>query len=273
MLLSAVEDATPTTISWTTPTIVVAIVAPLLALVGVLISNWWNGRNAIKAENMRHANGLVAEGVRHQNALDAENVRSDATIRAENLRHENALRQAEVAWVRGAKAKAYFGIIASTTIQIGAARQSAWFMRPLRDLDGNLEPSEAYNPTNIDSAVSSVQEWNEAHRQTQRMTAEVRAVGDPRIAKLAERVSNESNDLIGCVMPATRKHADAYKPQKVGKKHRRRMAKAYREMIELIRSELGADPSIFDPVPSVTSDPGAATLPVSRTAPSLPGGV
>lgn len=82
MLLTAVEDAAQTTVTWTTPTVVVAILAPAVALIGVLISNWWNGQDAIKAEDKRHANVLVAEGVRHQNALEAE-----------DRRHANSLRQ------------------------------------------------------------------------------------------------------------------------------------------------------------------------------------
>lgn len=82
MLLLAAETASETTVTWTTPTVVVAILAPAVALIGVLISNWWNGRNAIKAEDKRHANALVAEGVRHQNAMEAE-----------GRRHANSLRQ------------------------------------------------------------------------------------------------------------------------------------------------------------------------------------
>lgn len=82
MLLAAAETATETTtVTWTTPTVVVAIIAPIVALLGVLISNWWNGRNAIKAEDKRHANALVAESVRHQNALAAEDKRHANTLR------------------------------------------------------------------------------------------------------------------------------------------------------------------------------------------------
>ncbi|QUC01091.1 hypothetical protein [Cellulosimicrobium cellulans] len=94
MLLLAAETATETTtVDWSTPTVVVAILAPIVALVGVLISNWWNGRNAIKAEDKRHENALAAEAVRHQNTIEAENLRAQKAIEAENLRHEHAVEQ------------------------------------------------------------------------------------------------------------------------------------------------------------------------------------
>lgn len=44
--------------SWTAPTVMVPLGAAVLALLGVLLSNWWNGRNAIKAEDRRHTNEL-----------------------------------------------------------------------------------------------------------------------------------------------------------------------------------------------------------------------
>lgn len=65
--------------SWTAPTVIVPLGAAVLALLGVLLSNWWNGRNAIRAEDRRHVNELERQERqwhRHEvNALYREIIR------------------------------------------------------------------------------------------------------------------------------------------------------------------------------------------------------
>lgn len=234
MLLAADSPVT-----WTTPTIVVSILAPIVALVGVLLSNWWSARTTREAENNRA-----------QNAIDAENIRAASAIAAEDRRHENAQEQSASAWVRGARGRAFFGVIASTTQVVLAAENYVWFLRPKGGLTGD-DGALIYEPASVDSAGEQIPLWNAAASEIRRLDAEIRAVGNPEIGNLANDVRYLSGRVMDLANKASMRPdvAVSFRHEEVARKKKRKMRRAHRKMIALIRAELGAEPTSADLLP------------------------
>lgn len=158
-------------------------------------------------------------------------------IRAETERAKNARDHDDYRWLRGGRAKAYFGIIASTQAALQAGTQAVWFGRP-------KDPSsEEYEASHVDGVREQVVAWNAANGETLRWAAEVRAIGDTRIAKLAERVTGFAGNALSDAEEASRKHSveEPYDHTKVGKVNNAKAAKSFAKMVSLIRQELGSD--------------------------------
>jgi hypothetical protein len=158
-------------------------------------------------------------------------------IDAETERAKNARDHDDYRWLRGARAKAYFGIIASTHAALQAGTQVVWFGR-LKD--PSSEKYEAVHPEGMREQVAA---WNAASGEALRWAAEVRAVGNARISKLAQRVSRFAGNALNDVLEASKKHSaqEPYDHTKVGKVNNAKAAKNFAKMVALIRQELGSD--------------------------------
>lgn len=165
---------------------------------------------------------------------------ADSLINAETERAKNAREHEEYRWLRDTRAKAYFGIIASTLASRKAGTNAVWFGRPK-----NLS-SEEYEATNPEGMVELVSVWNAANDETLRWAAELRAIGNRRISTLAERASRFSGRALSDALDASAASArnfagEPYDHTTVGKKNNARAAKNFTEMVSLIRQELGSD--------------------------------
>lgn len=86
-----IATATATTTSWTDPTVIVPVLVSLLALGGVVFTNYRTGKNLIAAENVRAANTLAAEDKRAGAAIRAEDYRVQLMILSEVQREGRRL--------------------------------------------------------------------------------------------------------------------------------------------------------------------------------------
>lgn len=168
---------------------------------------------------------------------------ADSLINAETERAKNAREHDDYRWLRDTRAKAYFGIIASTLASRNAGTNAVWFGRP-------KDPSsEEYEATNREGMGELVSVWNTANDETLRLAAEVRAIGNSRISTLAERVSRFSGRAISDALDASAASAasaanfaeEPYDHTTVAKEHNAKAAKNFARMVALIRQELGSD--------------------------------
>ncbi|GAA4840561.1 hypothetical protein GCM10023221_17870 [Luteimicrobium xylanilyticum] len=152
--------------NWLTPAVAVSILAPLLALVGVILTVWRSGVNAINAENARAQSAIHAENVRASNAIAAEDRRAAAAIEAEDRRHAHDLEldlarrlrdDQRVAYERLAGALTsvasplgYFAMgVEGTTLGNYGERQLELLEAAVRAIDDALEGHALYIPTDI----------------------------------------------------------------------------------------------------------------------------
>jgi len=93
-MLPAMLSVAAETGSWSDPSAITPLIVSLVALGGVIFTNWRTGKNMITAERERARLAELAENMRSQNAIEAEDRRAKAAIEAEDRRHEYAIRQA-----------------------------------------------------------------------------------------------------------------------------------------------------------------------------------
>lgn len=225
---------------------------------------WWSswGATVLTVLGSVAASLIVAlialRGVKKSAEENAKSLINAETERAKNARDHDDYR-----WLRGARAKAYFGIIASTHAAMQAGTQAVWFGRP-KDAS-----SEKYEATNAEGKAAQVGAWNAAYDETLGWAAEVRAVGNKRIGALAVRASEAAGDALQAAFAAAKAHSveEPYDDTKVGKEQNAKAAKKFAKMVALIRQELGSDNA---GVPKPDSLAPSSATPPSATARTNP---
>lgn len=201
-------------------------------------ADWWQswGGTVVTALGSVAASLIIAlfalRGVKKSAQENAASL-----IRAETERAKNARDHDDYRWLRGARAKAYFGIIASTHLALMAGNQAVWFGR-LKD-----PSSDKYQAVHPEGVLEQIAAWNAASSDTLRWAAEVRAVGNARISKLAQRASGFAGNALTDAIEASKKHSaeEPYDHTKVGKVNNAKAERNFTKMVALIRQELGSD--------------------------------
>ncbi|MFB7797233.1 hypothetical protein [Isoptericola sp. NPDC056134] len=162
---------------------------------------------------------------------------AQSLIDAETERARNARQHDDYRWLRGARAKAYFGIIASAHAAMQAGQNAVWFGRP------KVPTSSRYVATNPDGVREKAREWNAASSETFRWAAEIWAVGDRRIGELAVASSDAAGDALLAAEQAGMVHSTEtpYDADEVGREHIEKSQNEFGKMVALIRLELGSD--------------------------------
>lgn len=232
----------------------VSLLVALIALGGVLLSASKNRTAMIEAENLRAAKALDAEGVRHANAIEAENLRAAKMIAAEDRRHENTVRQEEIAWTRGAKAKAYFGLIEAMNRLTQAMTNTIWYMQPVVN---KTAPNGNKRRRNAAKSRECGDDWNLAASDVRHRCSEIEAVGNPDIAATARKVVVASREAMNEARDAYRAHPEPlYNVEEVGARRKREARSLANEVRLAIRAELAPAGTSSAPNPESTTNPG-----------------
>lgn len=175
---------------------------PLVALVGVIATNWWTGRNMRKAEMLRSSEALKAEGVRHQNALDRRT--GD--------------------WLRETKTRTYSQLLLFDQRANNRLLDFIW------DLD--MTPSEDMSSLIKQAMVDIDGVLSEASEEI----SLIRSIGDLRIADVADQILTVTRRSSGEALEARRK--EGYEPVSAQAKHHEARSQLLEQLTILIRADL-----------------------------------
>lgn len=221
---------TPPQAGWRSPLALIPFITALITLGGVIATNAWTGRNMIKAEDVRHANGIVAE----------------------DKRHSNELSKSTYEWHRESRANLYFEMASLASQIFELTYQMIWYLRP----NEGSGAAGAHFPT---GASDSLLEAQAADITLRKKAAICQVIGSHEVFTMVAEYRKELREIRSNILTEAR-DADGSVPlddptrENMKEDHELRMAaitKAMRE--DLLEQEVG------DPVPKDAPEDDSST--------------